>query len=74
MAVAADVTRLDMFSEMVDDSDIGKIIELLSQMVCWQCFVRTRFVLSLLTHEQGAQTNHRRVTVTRRLNLTLSFW
>ena len=65
MAVVADVTRLDTLCEMVDDSDIGKIIELLSQMVCWHRLVPSRSHLSFLTHEQGVHTNHRRVTITR---------
>jgi hypothetical protein len=51
MAGVADVTRLDMLSGMVDDAVIGKVVELLSQMVYWQRFVHTRSRLSFLTHE-----------------------
>ena len=69
----ADVVRFEKLSVMVDDSFIEKIAELLSQMVCWQRFVHTRYCLSFLTHEQVVHTNHRRVAVTRRVNRTLSF-
>ncbi len=70
----AGVVRFDTLSEMVDDCIMGKAVELLSQLVCWHCFMRTRSRLSFLTHEQVVHTNLSRATVTGPLHCAMSLW